>query len=318
MFERTDDTVRFATTLLGIVALVELLLLRTGTRVLIHIPGLGRFETPIELLAEVGRLVYYLAVVLLIATLAFLMLSRVRSDSRVEVASGWLVAAFLLLALLARIEVVSSVVAGWASLAMLAVLAVILWRGVQWAPVGLFAASSVAAGWSVLGQGDGGGLSGSSVDTLILLAEVTLLLAAITSPVLIGRRPTGPSLLVGAVVGLITAGAFAAGGSTLSILVLWNIGVPGWLPGLAYALGLGALTTSLWLAFSTGAHLRGLGLVLLLAGGVGVISTYQTGLVFAGLLVLSEAHRGEATSDVAVLRDRDQALEAGVPTTVSG
>jgi hypothetical protein len=101
------------------------------------------------------------------------------------------------------------------------------------------------------------------------------------------------------VAALVTAWAFTTGGSTLSILVLWNIGVPGWLPGIAYALGLGALTTAIWVGMSTGTRLSVVALVLLLAGGVGVISTYQTGLVFAALLIMGEAQaRGGPVASV--------------------
>lgn len=52
-------TVAGVSGLLGVLALAELILLRTGTRALIHIPGLGRFETPIRILAEVWRFAYY-------------------------------------------------------------------------------------------------------------------------------------------------------------------------------------------------------------------------------------------------------------------
>lgn len=289
MGERADGIVGFLAGMLGVAALAEFFLLRTGTRTLIHIPGLGRFEAPIEILAEVGRLAYYLAVVLLVLTLGYLAGRQLSTGTSSGLWIGGLVGGFLLVAFLARLGLMSSAMAGWLSLALLGGLTLLLWQGARWIPVGLFSLSSIAAGWSVLGQGDGGGLSGSAVDTLIVLAEITLLSAALTSPLLMGHRPTGSSLVAGGMAALVTALAFATGGSTLSILVLWNIGVPGWLPGLAYALGVGALTTAVWLGVSSGARLRVIALVLLLAGGVGVISTYQTGLVFAALLVIGEA-----------------------------
>ncbi|HEY4606071.1 MAG TPA: hypothetical protein VIH55_00365, partial [Acidimicrobiia bacterium] len=74
--------------LLGFVVVVELVLLRTGTRTLIHIPGLGRFESQIGLLAEVGRLAYYLAVVLAVATLAALAYHGLRAKTRRHMVGG--------------------------------------------------------------------------------------------------------------------------------------------------------------------------------------------------------------------------------------
>lgn len=292
MSERASGAATFLAGLLAIVAATEFLLLRTATRTLIHIPGLGRFETPIEWLAEIGRFAYYLAVVLLVGALGYLAARKSRSNRRADVVSGALVAVFLVVAVLARLGMISSVTVGWVSMVVLVGLTVTLWQGLRWVPVGLFVGSSVAAGWSVLGQGAGGGLSGATVDMLIVLAEVMLLLAAITSPLLMRRRLTRSSIVFGAVVAVVTAGAFAGGGSTLSILILWNIGVPGWLPGLAYALGLGALGVSIWLGFSGGTRQTAIGLILLFVGGVGVISTYQTGLVVVALLVISEARRG--------------------------
>jgi hypothetical protein len=79
-----------------------------------------------------------------------------------------------------------------------------------------------------------------------------------------------------------------AGASTLSILVLWNLGVPGWLPGIAYALALGSLVATLLSALASGRRLTAIGLVLLVAGGIGTISTYQTGLVLTAVLLLGD------------------------------
>jgi hypothetical protein len=87
----------------------------------------------------------------------------------------------------------------------------------------------------------------------------------------------------------VVAAAFAGGASTLSILVLWNLGVPGWLPGIALAVAFGGLVTSLWSALAGGERMTAVGIVLLFGGGVGLISTYQTGLVLAAILVLGVA-----------------------------
>ena len=46
--------------------------------------------------------------------------------------------------------------------------------------------------------------------------------------------------------------------------------------------------TTWWSAFGGGQWNIGVGLVLLAAGGVGAISTYQSGLVLVGVLLVSE------------------------------
>lgn len=285
--------------LLGAVVVAELLVLRTGTRTLIHIPGLARFETPIQVLSQAGRFFYYLAVVLLIVALANMSYRRLRGSGTRVVASGVVVGLFLGLTMAGRAGALSSTQVGWVSLSLLAVVVALLCKGIRWLPIVLFIFASLAAGWSVLGQGVGGGLSGYQVDTLTIAAEVFLLLAAVTSPLLAGVRPTSSSLLAGGVATAISAVGLAAGGSTLSILFLWNIGVPGWLPGIAYAIAVGGLTTTIWLSVSAGRHNIALVVLLLVAGGVGVISTYQTGLVYAAVLLFDTAVRIDSASSLA-------------------
>lgn len=73
--------------LLAVSVLVELLLLRTATRTLIHIPGIAGFESPVRAIAEVGRFAYYLAVVSLVATLVILGFQLVRSRNHVSLSA---------------------------------------------------------------------------------------------------------------------------------------------------------------------------------------------------------------------------------------
>ena len=69
------ETAEFLARWLLVAVVVELVLLRTGTRTLIHIPGLGRFDVSIGALAEVGRFAYYMAVVLVISALIYVALA---------------------------------------------------------------------------------------------------------------------------------------------------------------------------------------------------------------------------------------------------
>lgn len=298
MAERPQTPWAYVLGLLAISVSAEFLLLRTGTRALIHIPGLAGLEMPIRALAEAGRFAYFLAVVLVVVVLLRFVSRGARSRNARDRTTAFLVVGFLAAAIGARWGVIPGVAVGWVSMAVVAAVTALSVRGARSAPVVVFALSSTAAAWSVLAQGDGGGLSGATVDGLVLISEVLLVLAAFASPWLPGARPTRSSVIVGIVTTLVTAGAFAAGGSTLSIIVLWNVGVPGWLPGITHALALGALATSVWSCLSGRHHTTALGLMLLVAGGVGVISTYQTGLVLAGLLLIAEP-RDQITSPVA-------------------
>lgn len=283
--------------LLGALVVAELLFLRTATRTLVHIPGLGRFETPITALAEVGRWGYFLATVSLVAILAALAYRGLRQRDTRGRLSGAATALFLVVAGAGRAGLLTPEILGWSSLATVVIVTAASWRGPRTLPIALFTLGSFAAGASVLAQGSGGGLSGRQVDTLVLVAEISLILAGVTTPLLLDMTPRPPAVFAGLAAATLGVGALVTGGSTLSILVLWNLGVPGWLSGVAYALALGAMVTTLWSSFATRDWLRAIGLFLMLAGGLGVISTYQTGLVVAGIMLIGMSLDEEAVQD---------------------
>ncbi len=273
---------------LTVFVLAELLLLRIATRTLIHIPGLGRFETPIGVLAEAGRLAYYAAVVFLVAVLVSMAYNRFKNLDPRSIVAGSAVVGFLIAAGAGRLGLVSALVVGWCTSAALVVAVLAGWRGRRSVPVTLFAVGVVAARWSSLGQGAGGGLTGRQVDTLLIIAEVALVLAGVTAPLLLEETPTRRALLIGLGAAAAVIAILWAGASTVWILGLWTLGVPGWLPGIVYALAFGGLVTTWWSAFGGGQWNIGVGLVLLTAGGVGAISTYQSGLVLVGALLVGE------------------------------
>jgi len=294
-------------TVLWVSVLVELILLRTATRTLVHIPGIGDLETPIRTAAELGRFAYYLAIVSLLVTLASLGIRLVRSRLTRHVIGGLATVVFLVVAAAGRLGALSAPAVGWITLAVLLVVTVSGWRGLSSAPVGFFALGSVAAGWSAVGQTTGGGLSGGQVDILIVTAECLLVLAGATSPLLLGRPPSKTALIAGVAATVLVAAAFAGGASTFSILVLWNLGVPGWLPGIAFALAFGGLVTVLWSASASRDRQTALGVWLLLAGGVGLISTYQTGLVLVAVVLLGypALTLGRRPAAAAIAADRE-------------
>ncbi|MEX2655582.1 MAG: hypothetical protein WD532_11210 [Acidimicrobiia bacterium] len=272
--------------LLTLSVVFELLLLRTATRTLIHIPGTDRFETVVRLLAEGGRVSYYVAALCLVIALLLVGRAGIRTPDRRRVAAGLASGTFLVVAAAGRLEVVAWTTVGWVSLATLVTAAVAGWRGLRSVPVGLFLVGSVAAGTSVLGQTISTPLAGGRIEALIWVSEIFLVLAGVTAPLLLRYPPTRAALYAGVAATLVVAGSASSSSSTMSILLLWNVGVPGWLPGLAYAIAVGALTATLWSAVARGEGVVVAGIILLVAGGVGTISTYQTGLVLMAVLTL--------------------------------
>lgn len=282
----SDRTLRALTGWLGVAVIAELVLLRTGTRTLIHIPGLGRFEASIGVLGELGRFAYYLALVLVASALVYLgwrcwETGRVRG--RLFGALAW---SFIVVAMLSRMDVLPSPAVAWLALLSTLGLVAVGWRGPRSLPVAFFAGASVGASWSVLGQGAGGGLSGQTVDITIVVAEALLLLAGVSAPLLVVRKRTRAAIVAGLVTLTVVTAGLSVGGSTLAILTLWNLGVPGWFPPIAYGLAFGCIVFTLWTAVTHRLGLTAVAVVLLVAGGVGPISTYQTALVVAAVALV--------------------------------
>jgi hypothetical protein len=285
----SPERVRLFGWLLLATVVVELVALRTATRTLVHIPGTERFQVPIQAVAEGGRLAFYLATVALVAALAILAWTGVRSRDPRLAALGAIAGVFLLTAVGGRVGVLSWTTVGWVSLATLVAATIAGASTRRWLPVVFFVLACVAGGVSVLAQTTGSERSGVSVDIFVWTAEFSLVLAGLAAPLLLRRRPSRGGLLAGGMAALVVAGAFASSSSTVAILLLWNVGVPGWLPGAVYAAAAGGLTATAW---SAGAHRDWdvvAGIALLVAGGVGMISTYQSGLVLLAVLVLGGA-----------------------------
>ena len=293
-------------TALAAAVVVELVLLRLGTRTLIHIPGLGRFEDPIRIVAEAGRFAYYLAVVLLIGALLTLVYRGFQERSSRGYVVGTALVGFLLVASAGRLEVISPALVGLFVSLALVVVVVVGWRGWRSVPLLMFVVAALAAGWSSLGQGVAAGLTGDQVDTLLLIAEMSLVLAGVTSPLLLLQPPTRTALLAGVATAIVTTVMLVAANSTMSILLLWTVGVPGWLPSITYGVAIGGLVVTGWSALTNGEWPAALGLVLLAAGGVGTISTYQSGLVLAGLLLIVGALRGPQAPRIQRVEERSE------------
>ena len=76
-------------------------------------------------------------------------------------------------------------------------------------------------------------------------------------------------------------------GSTSRFLLLCIAGISGSLPSFFYAVAAGALAYTMLRAARSGAPLVSAGLILMVAGGLGLHSTYQSALVVAGFASLA-------------------------------
>ena len=285
----------------------ELLLLRLLTRTAVHIPGIATLGGPYLVVAELGRFAYYLGAVLLSLTLVGLawMLARRASPAAVTAAASLLL--FLGAAVAARLGLI-----GDAVLAPISVLAVeiIMLAGAtrlgaaRRASVLLFGSAFLVSSAYALFQANATETAGTvSFAWLLPIGEFIVLVWCVEAPLLLRRRPDRASMMWGIAVALATLIALRMGEATTKILLLWDLGLAGYLPDLAYALAFGTLAYALSRAVRSGTSSVATALGLLIVGGLGLHSTYQTGFVLAGLAMLSFDSDGGSSSEV-----RDRAL----------
>ncbi len=270
-------------------SVLELVILRIGTRTAIHIPGIESVRGPYRLIAGFGRLAFALAVVLL----AFLLMRLVRDLHRrgLDYLSAS-VLGFTLAAVLARTGAIDSGVLAAVTIAVVLVLMFGVFSACDRfvaVPIGLCAlAFAVAATAGVLYRWTGV-LSTGTLGWLTLRSEELAIIAAVVSGPLVrrglGLPPIPSPRLMWTAVGtaVVVIGATVANPSSTHILMLWNFGLTGVLPAAVYGLAAASLVVSI---ASAARHDRpgvAAALVLLLLGGIGLISTYQSGLTIAGL-----------------------------------
>jgi hypothetical protein len=253
-------------------ALVELVLLRVATRTAIHIPGIDRVAVVYAIVADAGRLAYYLAAVLLALSLGAVGAALYRRGHRFAAAVVGLV---LAAAVAAR--------AGWAgtdSVDAVVVLVVVgLAIGVaRHLPSGArLPLLLYAAAFTLAGTRTGGPMAVELVAASAMVALVPLALRG-------ADRVTRRTAMAVAAVTLVT---LVVSPSTPRILLLWNAGLTGALPAVVYAIGFGAVAAAMLRCWRTGRVGPAIGLGLVVAGGLGFHSTYQSGLAVLGLAVLA-------------------------------
>lgn len=273
-----------------IAAVTELGLLRLFTRTAIHIPALEALERPYEIVSLIARYAFFASVVLLGANLVTVVLGRRASDDAGRIGAGTAFA-FLAVAAIARTGLVDALIVAAAVVTLVAVagaLGTVTNRGARGVALAVYTLGFVAAALHTILQ-DGGRygwrIEGSGV--LLYVGETAALLAVLVAAVAWGRGCTRRDVVVAGAAGLVVLGALVGNGSTVKVLMLWNFGLPGSLPSIVYGATAAGLTLALLGARRSGGFATLAGLALVAVGGVGLHSTYQSGLVIAGMLLLA-------------------------------
>lgn len=277
---------------LAVAAALELLILRTGTRTAIHIPGLESLTEPYRVFAWSGRYAYYVAALLLVVTIPVLIRLLWRERGPTGKAGAVALGAFVIAAAAARADFGSvllldmTMVVAVAAMALVVAAAGTFRRRVAFV---VFAAAFVcAAAFTVTQQAVAFGFLGE-LDSRWMnrVAEPLLLMFAITLPWTVGAARRRRDWTVGLIAGLVILSVFASQPSTARILLLWNEGLVGAYPSIAYAAAAAGAAIAASSLARSGRLPEAAAIVLLVAGGVGLHSTYQTGLVIVALAVLA-------------------------------
>lgn len=263
----------------------ELVLLRMGTRTAVHIPGISAIAGPYTVVSTGARIAFAAALVLALALLVLLCVAlwSLGPSSRVAAVA---VAVFLCAAAAVAVGAPVLVV----DVATLAAVVVV-------APFAVGARSRLHATWwwavvivalagaipSITEAAAASGLGVLRTTWLGGPIEVAAVLVALASPVLTGRSTSRRAGIVAVVAAAVVGIAFAFGVSTTEILVLWNFGLSGFLPAAVYGLAAGCMAHTLVRLVEDGRTTEATAVFLVVAGGVGLQSTYQSALTIGGL-----------------------------------
>lgn len=269
----------------ALAAATELIVLRISTRTFIHIPGLDVLTGPLSVVSELGRLAFYLTLVLLLALSVRLIIFRGRDSQFHSVLPIGALALVLVGSALATAGLASPHFAGWTGLGAAGLAAAgVLNEGRSAIPVILWSLALAMTASPVLLQ-HAGGLAGGEMAVLARGGELLAVIALLSLPLLLEVRLSRTGALWGIAIAVFITAAFWASPSTSTILALWSVGVPGSLPALAYGAGAASATITIWTAWQSERPLLAAAVTLLLTGGFGLISTYQTTLVVVGLVL---------------------------------
>lgn len=283
---------------LAVASAVELAILRTFTRTAIHIPAIEVLQGPTAMVGAGGEYAYFVTLGLVAPAFAVLAWGNLRSQS-----PGRLLAVYGLVIFAAAIAAnavrPSSAVTGIATIvAVVAVAAAIALNDQRMrtmVPVACFAVAFVAGGaYVVLPALQEDGFAFGQSGWMLNGVEWSGLAFAVTTPLIAGQRPWGVVKWIALATFALVLLAFLGNGSSTRFLLLWNVGLSGTLPAFAYAAAAGALAVAIGGLIASGRWMMAAGLVLLVTGGIGLHSTYQSALVLLGLATLCYASRGVA------------------------
>lgn len=270
-------------------ALFELVVLRLLTRTAVFIPGVAERIGVVGAVGELGRLGFSVSLALLAAGIVGLAVLALRRGTPVGRALSVALLAFTAVALAARLGVVPSVTADLATLGAVALLASVMRTQRRSAAVGVigFSLAFLLAGFDAAWRNAGGEAAIAGAGGVLLGLAEWLVLGAAVGTLVARRRSARASLVVGAIVGAALVAGLAMASATVRILLLWNLGLPGAMPAAAYGVAAMAVVVVVMDAARRGRWATAAGVTLLVAGGVGLHSTYQSGLVIVGLTALA-------------------------------
>ena len=277
---------------LALSAVLELAILRTFTRTAVHIPAVPNLRGPYTALTHVGEYAYYASVALLLPVVVLVAAALYRRAPVVIVPLVLFAAA----ALVALVVDSARALADTATVTSIVLLSVTLvavqasWRAAL--PLAGFGLAFGASGWFSVSPTLLGGGEAWQPAWLLEVVEAAGITFALSSPLLVQARYGRRAALSAAAVGVFVLAVFLGNGSTSRFLLLWNVGLSGTFPSFLYAAAAAALMFAIAGLVRQGRPLAAAGLVLVIAGGIGLHSTYQSGLVVAGLgLLLSASYR---------------------------
>ena len=266
--------------------MVELAILRTFTRTAIHIPALHQLQRPYEVLTNAGEFAYFATLVLVVPALLAIGIALVRQQHPQRRLIGFGVAAFIAPWILVDAGLMSPGTMDGLTMASVCAIAIAIAISAPTAralPVMAFAlAFTASAIHTTLGTSELFGSVGQP-RPLLNLAEVAALAYALSTPLLLAPRSDRRALVLSAAVGGFVFLGLIGNGSTSRFLLLWNAGLSGTFPAVVYAAAAAALAYSAVASARSKSPFVTTGILLLVAGGIGLHSTYQSALVLAGL-----------------------------------
>lgn len=285
---------------LGAAAAIELLLLRIFTRTAIHIPALQALAGPYEAFSLAARYAYFVALVLLMLALPLAGIALWRENDLPARSAACAIAAFGAAATIARATAGPQLLADAVTVGAVAGIATAAAarteRRLGFALMG-FAAAFIMTGSHTLLQ-TASGTGGPSYDGRLFLdgGELAAVAFALAAPWALRVHPGRRVIVAASGVSLLTFALLLRGEATTKVLLLWNEGVAGTYPSVVYALAAGTVVATLLGLYSRQTRLQGVGFALLMIGGFGLHSTYQTGLVITGMAVIMFAASGPRVS----------------------